>query len=1402
MKQNPLPIKALQVKDFILKYLTQLKPVYPRSGIVQILLTTLLLFNLLDINAKTTGDYRSKTVYDIKVDVSSSKRHKGTATSAPTFSDGQITVSEGHTTLLGLEVTQVIQDLENNIPLIAGKKTIVRAYFQSASNSEVSFNSSNAPRLFGKRISDGTDLGSIKAKDADSFDADPFIVPGKADNDQQIEDRLKEQRADLDKSLNFDLPELWTVAGTVELRLKEVLECKEATSTANGIPDCKATIIFNPSKILPIKVINTTWTDISGITPTKHSIPHNIFRDYVKEVEKTFMSLFPISKIDITGSRGHIGNYDFGAAMPADKPYRQLFIKINKKLTTLQSLEPNRLYLAFVDGPDPINPYGRSDTIGGVAATIHIGSPTITTSAHEIGHLLGRIHVAGCATDGTFDTAFPDDNVVTTPRIGPMNRGIQKLIYGYHSIDDYVIDPESAFELMSYCSPHWISDYTYKKINTSISTRFPNVATFSSTNQLASLNNNNLANIAQQATTITQQAIPYRFFRGTINLDNNEIVFDPVILLSSNTEPTPLPLGEYQLQLINEQNVVIKTIDFKPKGLYREDESEPRLAYFNIPVNLNKPAIKAIILKNNIVIGQITASENAPTVKVLFPNGGESLSGIETSFEWKANDTDGDELTYGIQYSNDGGSTWETLDIDLSDAFYEVDLSSLGKTGMGLLRVVVSDGFNVAMDESDGTFNIANSTPEAYIITPLGSAVFVGKESIFFKAIARDIEDGDLTGTSVSWSSSLDGFLGNGETFYKPANLLKEGEHLITLNATDKAGASVKDSVKIKVYRSTPHITQIITFAPIPDKTFGDAPFTLIATASSGLPVSFSIVSGPATISNSTLTITGAGTITVSASQTGNGTYKAAPDVIRSFKVAKASQTISFAGIPDKTVSDAPFPVQVSASSGLPVVLSVISGPATISGNTVTLTGTEGVVTIRAQQPGNGNYHAATPVQRSFNVGQSCLPPAITSQPQAAAKCVGEPVSFSVTAIHATGYQWRKNGVNIAGATTSTYSIASVTATDAGNYSVVVNGTCTPAVTSAEAILTVNPYSKVSIPDAKALPEGVAVNTVYLGYTPAASLTLTAQASAGTAPYQYQWQENGLDIASATSASLKVSPTTTTTYSVRVSASNACATTADKEIQVVDVRCGPNQNKVAVCHRGQSLCIDATSVKDHLAHGDKLGDCSNTNLPTIAINHVTLYESQGQATLFIGLSRQSALPVTVRYETSDGTAQSPKDYKAAKGNITIPAGSIVDSIHINISSDNITENEEYFDVLLSNPINGVLSGMGKVTIIDGKEPIAKANNTTSIYDQGIAKQKLRVNAFPNPTGHYFTLLLQSKNTAPATIKIMDILGRIVETRAEITPNSSLMFGHNYHTGIYYVEVIQANERVVMKIIKR
>jgi uncharacterized protein YjiK/phosphodiesterase/alkaline phosphatase D-like protein len=85
-------------------------------------------------------------------------------------------------------------------------------------------------------------------------------------------------------------------------------------------------------------------------------------------------------------------------------------------------------------------------------------------------------------------------------------------------------------------------------------------------------------------------------------------------------------------------------------------------------------------------------------------------------------------------------------------------------------------------------------------------------------------------------------------------------------------------------------VNQTIAFGALPNKTFGDAPFTVSATASSGLPVSFA-ASGNCTVSGATVTITAAGSCTITASQPGDANFSPAPEVSQTFTIARAKVT-------------------------------------------------------------------------------------------------------------------------------------------------------------------------------------------------------------------------------------------------------------------------------------------------------------------------------------------------------------------------------------------------------------------------------------------------------------------------------------------------------------------------------
>ncbi|HUP05444.1 MAG TPA: S8 family serine peptidase, partial [Bryobacteraceae bacterium] len=164
---------------------------------------------------------------------------------------------------------------------------------------------------------------------------------------------------------------------------------------------------------------------------------------------------------------------------------------------------------------------------------------------------------------------------------------------------------------------------------------------------------------------------------------------------------------------------------------------------------------------------------------------------------------------------------------------------------------------------------------------------------------------------------------------------------------------------------------QTIAFGPLPNRTYGAAPFGVSAMATSGLPVAFnSATPAVCAVSNTTVTVVSVGTCSLVANQAGNANYAVAPAVTQSFAVNPASQNINFGPLPNVTLNSPPVHVNATASSGLAVSFASTTTPVcTVAGSTVAMV-SAGTCSITASQAGNADYSAAAPVTQRFSVTQ------------------------------------------------------------------------------------------------------------------------------------------------------------------------------------------------------------------------------------------------------------------------------------------------------------------------------------------------------------------------------------------------------------------------------------------------
>lgn len=183
----------------------------------------------------------------------------------------------------------------------------------------------------------------------------------------------------------------------------------------------------------------------------------------------------------------------------------------------------------------------------------------------------------------------------------------------------------------------------------------------------------------------------------------------------------------------------------------------------------------------------------------------------------------------------------------------------------------------------------------------------------------------------------------------------------------------------------------------------------------------------------------------------------------------------------------------------------------------------------------------ATPDIGADEVTSSCVAPTITTQPSAATACTGTNATLAVVA-SGTGltYQWKKAGVNVAGATSASYTLNNVTAAEAGSYTVTVSNAC-GTITSNPVNLTVN-----------AAPTSAFTTT--LNQCAGTAYTYTNGSTAGAT---FAWNfGNG---ATSTTASPSYTYPVAGNYVVTlVATANGCSATSTRNIAVTTCTALPN----------------------------------------------------------------------------------------------------------------------------------------------------------------------------------------------------------------------------------------------------
>jgi hypothetical protein len=261
--------------------------------------------------------------------------------------------------------------------------------------------------------------------------------------------------ADLNSTFNFEVPGTAIAENlTYVVDIVGPTSCmREPASTrlpAKSVGVLKA----RNSGVLKVRLVPVRYdADGSGRMPDVSPKQVAIYRDYL-------MSLYPVQRVDVT-VRSTVGTSD---RLTATAGWSELLDAIRDLRS--QDRQPSDVYYyGLVNPADSFAAYCKQSCIGGIAfnapangamyrSGVGLGfsgsSTTTEAMAHEIGHEHGRGHSPCGTTNGT-----EPDYPVAEGGIGA---------WGYDLISKVLYSPLERKDLMGYCKPRWISDYTYQQL--------------------------------------------------------------------------------------------------------------------------------------------------------------------------------------------------------------------------------------------------------------------------------------------------------------------------------------------------------------------------------------------------------------------------------------------------------------------------------------------------------------------------------------------------------------------------------------------------------------------------------------------------------------------------------------------------------------------------------------------------------------------------------------------------------------------------------------------------------------------------------------------------------------------------------------------------------------------------
>lgn len=696
---------------------------------------------------------------------------------------------DGNIWITGIEVTQGIQVLNNLVPLVGFKATVVRVYVQSREDSNGPWNDVRA---------------QLTVSGSSGIHGSPVINVSPGGSNPRIRD----------DSFTFLLNRDETAPGARDLTVRIFGAAgRPETNSADNVRTQR--VNFGPSRHI------TLWgytygnrnngDTCAGAAPNDYVPPFSNFDAHRQYLENAYpvssITIVPLPGSGQTFDNNAYGENPCGSSQRAGEALTRIVAGMPEGSERVYFLHPTQGSGGWCC--NAVNghyiPHGEDERT----------DPGVTIS-QEAGHSYGGVFL----NMHTFDPGFGyprTDNMAGSDNDGPIGPWVgvelaptSRLIPGQTSDGR-----PAAWDFMSYHppgQPFWISPYTYCKLLNYMSEgrvlcpatvegggmergffapeRFSETARFASfKSSFAHPNANQLSGDTQlkQATSARRT---FLYVAGDVSADG-KVTLAPFEMIDDDKDLTTRPLGKtYALRLEDAEGKVLAESAFDvsplhsspPKGV-KHSLIRPRP--FNLYVPWDSATARIVILKDNKELAQRVVSPHAPKISHLTLAEGKSMIGKQ-NLSWKAIDEDGDKLTYSVWYSRDAGREWIPIAANLNVDALTIDFDQLPGASEALLRVLASDGVNTSQLATQKVFSVPPKGPQITISGLEDGANIDEGQDYLLRGSASSYEHGAITDSKAFvWEDKVSGKLGIGPWIVLR---LSPGEHTISLTVTDASG--------------------------------------------------------------------------------------------------------------------------------------------------------------------------------------------------------------------------------------------------------------------------------------------------------------------------------------------------------------------------------------------------------------------------------------------------------------------------------------------------------------------------------------------------------------------------------------------------------------------------------------